>query len=288
MSPTASLGGPQLGCGLTERERGPANESETKINTEELLEQAQGLVLDPGLPAHQSISDWLSGIIAGGLLPAGSKLPAERQFAQSMGVSRMTLRQALDTLLQEGRIVRAVGSRGGSFVAEPRVPVDISNLMGLSAQLLKSVHSASSRVLSAETIPADRAVAEALRMSVGSPVHRIHRLRFAASTPVVLEETFLPAELFPGLPERDLTGSIYAVMGEDYGLAPFSSVEELNPAVAGEENAGHLEIGPATAVLGIKRTGLARDGRPVEYSEDLVRTDRLKIVVSGRVGASSD
>ena len=79
MSPTASLGGPQLGCGLTEHERGPANESETKINTEELLEQAQGFVLDPGLPAHQSISDWLSGIIAGGLLPAGSKLPAERQ-----------------------------------------------------------------------------------------------------------------------------------------------------------------------------------------------------------------
>ena len=284
MSPTAALGGPQLGCGLTEHEPGPAHESEPKINTDELIEQAQELVLDPELPAHQSISNWLAGIIAEGLLPAGNKLPAERQFAQAMGVSRMTLRQALDTLVHEGRIVRAVGSRGGSFVAEPRVPVDISNLMGLSAQLLKSVHSASSSVLSVVTIPADRAVAEALQVPAGTPVHRIHRIRFAASTPVVLEETFLPAELFPGLPERDLTGSIYAVMGECYGLAPFSSVEELNPAVAGEENAGHLEIGPATAVLGIKRTGLARDGRPVEYSEDLVRTDRLKIVVSGRVG----
>ncbi|MGL3805606.1 GntR family transcriptional regulator [Paeniglutamicibacter sp. R2-26] len=247
-----------------------------------MLDHVRTLVLDPGLPAHQSISRWLEGIIADGVLPAGTKLPAERQFAQGMGVSRMTLRQALDTLVHEGRIVRAVGSRGGSFVAEPRVPVDISNLMGLSAQLLKSVHSASSSVLSAATIPADRAVAEALQLPVGDPVHRIHRIRFAASTPVVLEETFLPAELFPGLPERDLTGSIYAVMGEGYGLAPFSSIEELNPAVAGEENAGHLEIGPTTAVLGIKRTGLSRDGRPVEYSEDLVRTDRLKIVVSGR------
>lgn len=252
------------------------------ISIEELLERARGLEFEPGKPTHQAISDWLGGIIAEGLLAPGARLPAERVFAQEMGVSRMTLRQGLDTLLHEGRIVRAVGSRGGSFVAEDRVPVDISNLMGLSAQLLKSVHSASSNVLSARTIPADRAVAEALQLAVGDPVHRIHRVRFAAATPVVLEESFFPAELFPGLPERNLTGSIYAVMREGYGLAPFSSVEELNPAVAGVDNARHLEIGPATAVLGIKRTGLARDGRPVEYSEDLIRTDRIKIMVSGR------
>lgn len=248
-----------------------------------MLERAQGLALDPHAPAHQSISAWLAGIIAEGLLPAGAKLPAERQFAQAVGVSRMTLRQALDTLVHEGRIVRAMGSRGGSFVAEARVPVDISNLMGLSAQLLKSVHSASSKVLSARIVPADRAVAEALQLSAGTPVYRIHRVRFAASTPVVLEESFFPADLFPGLPECNLNGSIYAVMGEIYQLAPFSSVEELNPAVVGERNASHLEIGATTAVLGIKRIGLAKDGRPVEYSEDLVRTDRLKIVVSGRV-----
>lgn len=247
------------------------------------MELSKEFIPDPENPAHQSISEWLRTSIVEGTLPAGTKLPAERLFAQSLGVSRMTLRQALDSLLQEGRIVRAVGSRGGSFVAESRVPVDISNLMGLSAQLLKSVHSASSRVLSAQTLPADRSVAEALQLEVGAPVHRIHRIRFAASTPVVLEEMFLPAHLFPGLLERDLASSIYAVMDADFGLAPFSSVEELNPTVAGSTNAGLLEIGAATALLGIKRTALARDGHPVEYSEDLIRTDRLKIVISGRV-----
>ncbi|WP_146111822.1 GntR family transcriptional regulator [Arthrobacter sp. MYb227] len=244
---------------------------------------ASGLAHEPNLPAHQMIAQWLTGLIVGGALSVGTKLPAERQFAQALGVSRMTLRQALDALQQEGRIERAVGSRGGSFVAQLRVPVDISNLMGLSAQLLKSVHSASSRVVSAQTVPADRTVAEALHMPIGSPVHRIHRLRFAATAPVVLEESFFPAELFPGLPEHDLTGSIYAVMGAEYDLAPFSSVEELNPLIVGAESAAFLEIGIAAAVLGVKRTGLARDGRPVEYSEDLIRTDRLKIVVSGRL-----
>lgn len=261
-----------------------AYESELKINTQDLMELAKEFVPDSEIPAYQSIAEWLRTSIIDGTLAPGTKLPAERLFAQSLGVSRMTLRQSLDSLVQEGRINRAVGSRGGSFVAESRVPVDISNLMGLSAQLLKSVHSASSRVLSAQTLPADRAVAQALSLEVGAPVHRIHRVRFAASTPVVLEEMFLPAQLFPGLLERDLTGSIYAVMDADFGLAPFSSVEELNPAVAGAQNAGFLEIGATSAVLGIKRTALARDGRPVEYSEDLIRTDRLKIVVSGRIG----
>lgn len=253
------------------------------IDTQELLEQASKLVHDPELPTHQVISNWLTEIIGNGSLPVGTKFPAERQFAQTLGVSRMTLRQALDALVHEGRIERAVGSRGGSFVAQQRVPVDISNLMGLSAQLLKSVHSASSRVLSAQTVPADRTVAEALQLPVGSPVHRIHRLRFAASTPVVLEESFFPADLFPGMTQRELTGSLYALMDADYGLAPFSSIEELNPLIVGPEGAALLEIGLSTAILGIKRTGLARDGQPVEYSEDLIRTDRLKIVVSGRL-----
>lgn len=248
------------------------------------MELSKEFVPNSEMPAHQSIAEWLRTIIVQGTLSPGTKLPAERSFAQSLGVSRMTLRQALDSLLHEGRIVRAVGSRGGSFVAESRVPVDISNLMGLSAQLLKSVHSASSHVLSAQTLPAERAIAEALQLEVGAPVHRIHRVRFAAATPVVLEEMFLPAHLFTGLLERDLTGSIYAVMDAEYGLAPFSSVEELNPAVVGSGNAEFLEIGAAAAVLGVKRTALARDGRPVEYSEDLIRTDRLKIVVSGRIG----
>lgn len=239
-------------------------------------------MLDLGRPAHQSISEWLSSLIAAQHLSPGFRLPAERGFAQELGVSRMTLRQALDSLLQEGAIVRAVGARGGSFVAEARVPVDISNLMGLSKQLLRSVHSASSRVLTAETVSADPSVAEALQLPDKAPVHRIHRLRFAASTPVVLEDSFLPADLFPGFLEKNLDGSLYGLMRRDYGLSPFSSVEELNPVIISVQDAELLEIRAASAVLGVKRTGLARDGRPVEYSRDLIRTDRLKIVVSGR------
>lgn len=228
----------------------------------------------------------MTDLVRADSLPVGSRLPAERQLASALGISRMTLRQALDTMQHEGRLIRAVGGRGGSFIAEPRASVDISNLMGLSAQLLKSVHSASSRLLNAETGPAGKLVAEALQLPPDAEVHRIRRLRYAASTPVVLEDSHFPADLFPGLLSRHLTGSMYAVMGEEYGLAPFSSVEELNPSVAGLANSKLLEISPSAPVLTIKRTALCEDGRPVEYSEDVIRTDRLRIVVSGRVDPS--
>ncbi|WP_196811011.1 GntR family transcriptional regulator [Arthrobacter sp. 35W] len=230
----------------------------------------------------------MTGFIQAGSLPPGSKLPAERQLASALGISRMTLRQALDTLAHEGRLTRALGGRGGSFIAEPRVPVDISNLMGLSAQLLKSVDSAASRLLDAGTVPAGTSVAEALHVPVGAAVHRIRRLRFAASTPVVLEDSYFPADLFPGMLERPLTGSLYALMGMDYSLAPCSSTEELNPAVAGPAVATLLDISPRTPVLAITRTALSADGRPVEYSRDIVRTDRLRIIVSGRVEAQGE
>ena len=246
-----------------------------------LLEEARNLAFAGKIPAHQVIRDWLAGL-AGSELRPGSKLPPERQLAAALGVSRMTLRQALDALAKDGLIIRAVGGKGGSFVAEPRVSVDISHLIGLSAQLLNSAHSVSSRVLAAETLPADATVAEALQLAAGAPVHRVFRLRCASAAPVVLEDSYFPADLLPGFLERDLTGSIYAVMGDGYGLAPFSSVEELDPAIAGEANAKLLEISASAPVLTIRRTALSEDGRPVEYSRDVIRTDRLKIVVSGR------
>jgi GntR family transcriptional regulator len=257
-----------------------------KINIDELLEQAQKLTFDPARPAHQTIHGWLAELIEAGLLPSGSKIPAERQLAGALGISRMTLRQALDTLQHEGRLTRAVGRGGGSFISEPRASVDISNLMGLSAQLLKSVQSASSRLLGAETGPAGKFAADALQLPLGASVHRIRRIRYAASTPVVLEDSHFPAELFPGLLGHHLTGSLYAVLGEHYGLAPFSSTEELNPSVAGTANSTLLGISPGTPVLNIKRTALSEDGRPVEYSEDVIRTDRLRIIVSGRTDPS--
>lgn len=189
----------------------------------------------------------------------------------------------MDSLQSSGYIDRIVGRGGGSFVAQQRPTVDLSDLMGLSPQLLKTAGTASSTVLAAETIAAPEAVAAALELSAGAPVHRIRRLRYADDVPVVIENSFFPEALFSELLAQNLTGSLYRIMDIVYGKAPHSAEEELRPLAAAEDDAALLKVPPATPVLGITRTSRSMEGVAVEYSQDVFRTDRLRIMVSGRV-----
>ncbi|WP_427017552.1 GntR family transcriptional regulator [Pseudarthrobacter sp. P1] len=223
----------------------------------------------------------MSDLIVGGILPKGTRLPSERVFSEALGVSRMTFRQAIDGVQSSGYIERVVGRAGGSFVTHQRPTVDISNLVGLSRQLLKTAGSATSEVLAAETLVAPERVAAALELGSGAHVHRIQRIRFADGVPVVLENSFFPRDLFPSFLEHDLAGSLYQAMDSGYGKAPSSAEEELRPSLVAAEDAIYLGIRPETPVLGIIRTARCGDGAAVEYSEDVFRTDRMRIVVSG-------
>lgn len=256
--------------------------SETHIS-EALLSEAARLPF-PGRPAaHEVIRSWLAGRIHAGQLPRGTRLPAERTLSTALGVSRMTLRQAMDGLEDAGYIDRVQGRSGGAFVAHPLPTVDISDLMGLSRQLLRTAGTASSRLLAAETVAAPPHVAKALELAPGEEAHRIRRIRFADDIPVVLEDSFFPAHRFPGLPERDLAGSLYRLMEQDYDLAPVSAREELRPVLVTRANAELLGIDPAVPMLEIYRTSWAAAGAPVEYSEDIFRTDRMRLTVAGRI-----
>lgn len=256
-----------------------------KSPQDDIVRRARGLAFPARRTAHGVIRGWLSDLITNGDLPTGTRLPAERELSQALGVSRMTLRQAMDSLQSSGYIERVVGRGGGSFVALQRPTVDISNLMGLSPQLLKTAGAASSTVLAAETVAVPERVAEALELEAGAQVHWIRRIRFADGVPVVLESSFFPRDLFPDLLERNLTGSLYKLMDSEYGNAPASAEEELRPAIVAVEVAALLQVPRDSPVLGTVRTARSAEGVPVEYSEDVFRTDGVRIMVSGRVRA---
>lgn len=249
----------------------------------DILSRARGLDFPAQRTAHGVIRGWLAELIGSGQLPKGTRLPAERAFSEAIGVSRMTLRQAMDSLQSSGYIERVVGRGGGSFVAQQRPTVDISDLMGLSPQLLRTAGTAFSTVLAVETARAPERVAEALELTAGAQAHRIRRIRFADEMPVALENSFFPMELFTDLPEQKLTGSLYKIMDSKYGHAPCSSVEELRPSIVSQEDAALLQLRPDALVLGIIRTSRSAAGTAVEYSEDILRTDRIRIMISGRV-----
>jgi GntR family transcriptional regulator len=234
-----------------------------------------------GVPAHVQIERWLLESIDRGELAPGDRLPGERELAGRLGVSRMTLRQALATLERDGVLVRLPGRAGGAFVAEPRIECDLTGLAGFTEQMRRAHLRAEARILVARTVAAPGAVARALEVAAGSPVHEVARVRSAGRSPVALERSYFPD--LPGLLGQDLTGSLYTLLATRYDLEPSTAIERLDPVIARLEEAAELGIEPGKPLMLIERTAYAADGTPVEYARDLFRPDRVRISVRSGV-----
>ncbi len=230
-----------------------------------------------GLPAHSRIEQWLTQLISRGDLVPGDRLPPEDQFAAMLGVSRMTLRQALGSLEAHGTVVRKPGRFGGTFVRQPRIDCDLTGLAGFTEQMRRANVRAGARVISAVTRPASRTVAAALSLERGAAVHEIIRVRTADREPLALERSCFPAGVFPGLLERRLTGSIYRLLDRAYGQAPQTAAESLEPVIARAGEAALLRVEPGAPLMLIERTAFTGAGLPVEFARDLFRSDRVRI-----------
>ena len=230
-------------------------------------------------PAHVQIATWLHAAIARGELLPGRRLPGERELAGILGVSRMTLRQALAELEASGDIVRVAGRAGGAFIAEPRVEVDLTHLTGLTDQVRRAGRRAGARVLSARRGVPDADVAAALGLAARAQAYEVVRVRSANGVPLALERSWFPARLFPGLTDHSLSGSMYGVLARHYGRGPVSADEHLSPALADDEAAEALSVAPGTPLMLVERTARDADGTAVEHARDLFRPDRVSFLV---------
>ena len=240
-----------------------------------------------GLAAHQQIERWFVEVLGTRNLQPGDRLPPEAEVARFFGVSRMTLRQALSGLAARGLLERIPGRSGGTFVLEPAIDCDLTGLTGFTEQLRRADIKASAKVLTAQTVPADRQVAAALALRRGAQVHEIVRIRLANSQPLALEHSWFPAEIFPDLLESRLTGSLYRLMARRYRQRPHHAVEYLEPASVTESEAQHLGVSPGAAVMRIERTAHTAAGLAVEFATDLFRPDRIRISVRSNWTADS-
>ncbi|MBN9223158.1 GntR family transcriptional regulator [Microbacterium sp.] len=233
-------------------------------------------------PIHERIQALITSLVREGQLAVGDRLPNERDLSAALSVSRMTLRQALAALEQRSLITRTLGRNGGAFIAQSTVEVDLSDLLGLRQQIRAANRRDSSTVLVAESQSADARVAALLQIEVGAPVYRIQRVRFANETPLALENSFFPAALVPDLLQRSLEGSLYDVLDE-YGLKPFTAEEFLRAVVADAQSAALLEVGTGDPLMSIERIASSENGKVVEVSFDLFRSDQVRIRVQSQV-----
>jgi GntR family transcriptional regulator len=230
-------------------------------------------------PLHVAIAERIAAMIASGTLAPGMRLPAERQLAETLGVSRMTVRQALGDLERDGSLRRVVGRAGGTFVREPGVPAGGAPGAGISAELRRQGNANAIDPIGAEVETAGRRVAAALGLDRSDKVVVITRLRLASGKPLAVERTSLPAQRFPDIEDMDFADSLYDLMGDGFGLRPVRAVERLELVEARPSDVRSLGVRRDSPLLLVERIGYAADGTPVEFARDRFRPDRTRLVV---------
>ena len=212
---------------------------------------------------YAQIAARVEDAIAAGELAPGDRLPPERELAAAHGVSRMTVRQALQTLDARGLLRRAIGRNGGSFVSEPKLARGLGTFSGLSEQLRRQGVSAGARVLSA---------------CASNGAVEIVRVRLADGEPFAFERSSCPADRFAGLLELDLTGSLYDLLAEHFEAAHVRAVEHREPVLAGAEEADALGLPAGAPLMLVDRIAYDGAGLVVERARDLFRGDRTRVV----------
>jgi GntR family transcriptional regulator len=238
------------------------------------------------VPAHVQIEEQLAERIASRELPPGERLPPERELAKALDVSRITVRQAVSSLAARGLVERGAGR--GTVVAHRKLDHDMTRVVGTTEHLARHGLEPEARIRDVSRGEASWAIAAALEVKPGSPVLRIRRLRLGSGVPLVLEDSWFPGELFPGLDERDLSGSIYTIMREEYGHEPVRAVERLEPTVARAHEAKALDVNAGAPLMIVERTAYDAEGTPVEYARDRHRGDKARWIVKVSSDALAD
>jgi GntR family transcriptional regulator len=243
------------------------------------LARDHNFVLEPPaptspVPLHYQIREQISRAVAEGRLVPGDYLPPEEDLAAQATVSRTTIRQALSALVHEGVIERKRGK--GSWVVEPRIDQQLTELTGFVEDMLSNGLEPEARVISTQVVTADIFVSKELRIPDGSEVVRIERVRLADRRPILFDVSHLPLEIGQRVIDEDLrTRSIFEILEGDLGVALNEADYHISAVAAQKPIATYLRIRSGTPLLMIERTTYSSDGAPVDFESLYYRADRM-------------
>ena len=223
-------------------------------------------------PLYQQLQRALREAIESRLLAPDDALPAERQIASELAVSRITVRKAIDGLVEEGLLVRRQGS--GNFVAS-RIEKNFAKLTSFSEDMRARGRTPRSEWLKRLQGSVTPEEALALRLSPGAPVFRFHRLRFADDVPMCLEYATVSAACLPKL--EAVHSSLYEAL-EKAGNRPVRALQRLRALLLNGEQAKLLHAREGDAGLLVERIGYLRNGDAVEYCQSYFRGDTYDFV----------
>lgn len=208
--------------------------------------------------AHERISDDIREQIDTGTLLPAERLPAETELAERYGVTRMTVRHALSSLVGTGYVYRRHGV--GTFVADPARRRSLNRLRSFAEELREGGRKVSTRVLAQEIVPATGEIAADLGLEEGEEVVFVARLRLVDGAPAALQRSWVPARTCRGLEEEPLLdGSLYRTLEQRFGVAPAYADQRIFAVAADAATADLLDVASGSPLLQTERT--ARDHR---------------------------
>lgn len=256
---------------MTDGQSGIALEHTDQLVT--YLRDAARLDADSPTALYQRLEGAFRGAIREALIPPGAAIPGERDLAQRLNLSRVTVRKAIKALVDDRLLVQRPGAR--TSVAD-RVEKPAGQFTSFSQDMLARGHQPGAVWLGRERGVALPAEAMALGLSPGAEVCRLNRLRTADAEPMAVELSVVPAEF---LPDPDLvTTSLYEAL-EALGHEPVRALQRLRSAVAGTEEARLLGLSRGAPVLEIERRCFLAGGRAVEYCRSRYRGDRYDFLM---------
>lgn len=231
---------------------------------------------DP-VPLYFQLKQILIDMIENEELRPGECIPSERELSEKYQISRMTVRQAITELVHEGLLYRQQGR--GTFVAEPKIEQGLFTLTSFTEDMLQRGLKPETRLLESAVINAPRKVERVLELSMDRRVLQIRRLRLADGEPMALETSHLAYNLCKSMADEELSGSLYRLLEEKYGLTLGRARQTLEPVLANPDEAEMLGTGPGAPLLLLQRVTYLASGKPLELVKAVYRGDRYKFTV---------
>jgi GntR family transcriptional regulator len=209
-------------------------------------------------------------------LEMGAAIPSERQLSTDLGVSRLTVRAALDDLARDGYLVRRRGS--GTFVSEPKIAQELT-MTSFTEDMRRRGMNPASKTLSLDVVPAGAQLGRFLHVSPSEPVVVVKRLRLADRETMAIETLHVREALVPGLSGDELEKhSFYELLRERYGTVIAGGVQTIEPTVTNAEESEALGVPLHSPAFLFERFTSDGEGNVVEFVRSIYRGDRYRIV----------
>jgi GntR family transcriptional regulator len=231
----------------------------------------------PASTLYAKIEETIATEIAQGEYRPGDQLPTEDALLQRFQVSRITVRRAIQNLVNRGLLEIRRGL--GTFVLSPRIEAELTKLTGFVEDMSAAGRKATARVISQRVVAASARVAERLQLAKGTKVMQIKRVRLADGMPISFDETYLPLPLGKQIAHNDLRlHPIFTLLEREYGVPLVEADYELEAVIATKAVADALQVRVGSPIFQIERTSMTMGNQPVDYEVLSYRGDLVRFV----------